>query len=500
MPITFSIDNSLFITSGTAFSAQGPDSLTITQDGFLISQAGGNGATLSDGAWTIKNDGNITSLAGVGLLLSTSSTAYTSKITIGAEGSVYGGTAGIRSAHAVDISNKGSIFGSSAAAVDLSAAGDYSITNSGYIDGNTAALLLSGAGKHTITNSGILFGATNAINSTNAAGIDIVKNTGTIDGNVILGAGDDSFTNAGKGVVVFTNSVTKVVGLGQIDLGAGNDKFLGGAGADFVVDALGDDSYTFGAGNDLFKTSAAGTATELDKADGGTGIDTVDYSSAPASSFVILNLDTKAHGQIDHDGLYQANFAGGTAVISNIGIDTIKNFENAKGTSQGDFLFGSKAANVLEGNAGDDDLWGFAGNDTLDGGAGIDFLIGGAGKDTLIGGGEADNFLFLDIKDSGTTAATRDLIRGFTGAGTTASVSDLIGLSNIDAIAGGLDDAFTLLSNPNSKFTGTAGELRYEWVGLDTIIEGDVNGDAKADFSIAVEGAGLRFIASDFEL
>jgi Ca2+-binding RTX toxin-like protein len=500
MPFAFTISNSAFITSGSAFAfaATGPDSLTLSEDGFLISQASGNGATLNGGPWTILNHGNITALGGIGLSLTATTATLASKITNGIEGNIYGSTYGVRSAHAVNISNKGTIFGSSQAAIEVSGSGDFTISNSGYVDGNTAAILLSGAGIHTISNSGTLFGATNGINATNAAGIEKVTNTGTIDGNVLLGGGDDVFINAGKGVVVFTNSTTKVVGMGQIDLGAGNDKFTGGTGADFVVDNLGDDTFTFGAGNDLFKASSVGASTESDKIDGSTGIDTLDYASAPGA--LTLNLDLKAHGSVDGFGFYgETNYAGSTVATATAGKDTIKNFENVKGSNLGDIIFGSKATNIIEGNGGDDDLWGFAGNDTLDGGAGIDFLIGGAGKDTLIGGADADNFIFLSIKDSGITAATRDLIRGFTGAGTTGG--DLIGLSDIDAIAGtAANDAFTLLTNPNSKFTGTAGELRYEWVGVDTIIEGDVNGDRKADFSIAVEGAGLRFIASDFEL
>lgn len=496
MPTTITIDTSVFVTAGSAFSTSGPDSLTIKQDGFLITQTASPAVNLTAGPWVVQNDGNITSTSGVGLFLATSTPDILSKVTIGADGSIYGGTAGIRSAHAVNITNKGSIFGATQAAIDISGAGNYTIANSGYIDGNTAAILMSGAGTHTISNTGTLFGATNAINSTNAAGIDKIRNTGTIDGNVSLGGGDDSFTNVGKGAVVFTNNVTKVVGMGQIDMGAGNDKFLGGSGSDFVVDGLGDDTYTFGAGNDLFKAAATGTLLETDKVDGGGGIDTYDYSAS--TSFFILNLDTKIHGKVDNPNLYADNFSGRTSETFNNGIDTVTNFENAKGSTQGDFIFGSAAANVIEGNGGDDDLWGFAGNDTLDGGAGIDFLIGGAGKDTLIGGADADNFLFFSTKDSGVTAATRDLIRGFEGANVAGG--DLIGLSAIDAVLGGQDDAFTLLAAANSKFTGVAGQLRYEWTGLDTIIEGDVNGDKKADFSIAVEGLQLRFTASDFEL
>jgi Ca2+-binding RTX toxin-like protein len=125
---------------------------------------------------------------------------------------------------------------------------------------------------------------------------------------------------------------------------------------------------------------------------------------------------------------------------------------------------------------------GFGGKDTLIGGAGADGLAGGAGADTLIGGPDADVFQFLATSDSGITAATRDLIADFQDG------IDIIDLHFIDANktnAAGTKDAFTFIGT-NVPFTGTAGQLHAFWSAIGQIIEGDVNGDAKADFSIEI--------------
>jgi hypothetical protein len=47
------------------------------------------------------------------------------------------------------------------------------------------------------------------------------------------------------------------------------------------------------------------------------------------------------------------------------------------------------------------------------------------------------------------------------------------------------NDAFTFIGT-NTPFTGTAGQLDAFWSAIGQIIEGDVNGDAKPDFSIEI--------------
>jgi hypothetical protein len=86
------------------------------------------------------------------------------------------------------------------------------------------------------------------------------------------------------------------------------------------------------------------------------------------------------------------------------------------------------------------------------------------------------------LSDSGVTAATRDLIADFEQG------IDKIELALIDAIttnAAGTDDGFNFIGT-NVPFTGTAGQLHAFWSAIGQIIEGDVNGDKKADFSIEI--------------
>lgn len=75
---------------------------------------------------------------------------------------------------------------------------------------------------------------------------------------------------------------------------------------------------------------------------------------------------------------------------------------------------------------------------------------------------------------------------------------DRVDLRPIDAdnrAAG--DQRFHLFGS--AAFTNDAGELRYQRVGTATVLQGDVNGDGKADFSISFDGA-ISFVASDFLL
>lgn len=175
--------------------------------------------------------------------------------------------------------------------------------------------------------------------------------------------------------------------------------------------------------------------------------------------------------------------------------ETVLGFENIIGGGAGDLLAGSDVANRLEGRGSLDDLWGYGGNDYLDGGADADEIVGGLGADILIGGTGDDDFYYFDIKDSGVTKNTRDTIQDFVvGAG-----GDRINLSAIDADttnAANTNDAFTFIGT-NELWTGVAGELRAVWTATGQIIEGDVNGDKKADFSIFIYDGGSHQVLSN---
>jgi serralysin len=86
---------------------------------------------------------------------------------------------------------------------------------------------------------------------------------------------------------------------------------------------------------------------------------------------------------------------GGGAALDGFGsYDTLNSIENVIGTNSlypgfapySDLIFGSSAANGIEGRGGNDYLEGFGGNDVIYGETGNDILSGGEGADSLIFG------------------------------------------------------------------------------------------------------------------
>lgn len=394
--------------------------------------------------------------------------------------------------------------------------GNDSVTNSGTIDRFTGGTLETGDGDNSVTNSGkidvdvLQFGDGN----------DRLTNSGTIDAAIILGNGVNTVVNSGtltgnvieifggSGVDTVTNTGTLS---GITDLAGGNDIFNGGNNVERVRDSAGSDTTNLGGSNDsYYATHFVGLSDGTDFVDGGAGIDTYHANNGlglSTSSPVVINLDT-----VDHDfaplalPLFGKNSAVGPDVSGSVvSKDTLLNFENVESGDGGDLVYGSSGANVLRGNGGDDFLFGFGGNDTLNGGTGADTLGGGAGKDTLDGGagdGASDLFVFASLGDSTVGKSGRDQILNFEDG------FDRIDLRGIDGRAGTpANDSFTTYLNGTSgvaavKFSGdgTGGELRSIWTATGFVVEGDVNGDGKADFAIDIVDPthAITLTAADF--
>jgi len=142
-------------------------------------------------------------------------------------------------------------------------------------------------------------------------------------------------------------------------------------------------------GDDLFVGGGAAMGVNVD---GGSGVDTVDYSQITQT--VTIDLET---------GSAQRFALNNTSVAT----DTITHFENVNGTIFNDTISGSSVANVLDGNAGNDRLVGLGGDDRL---------IGGEGDDTLYGNGYATNPSGADLNATAgehDTAVYRGLVSDF---------------------------------------------------------------------------------------
>lgn len=175
---------------------------------------------------------------------------------------------------------------------------------------------------------------------------------------------------AGADTLTGTTGDDTINGFGGNDLlrgGRGNDLIAGGTGNDRLEGAEGQDTLNGHAGNDILR---GGLGNETDVLNGGTGIDTVDYTDLTMgfqAGGLTVNLNT-----------------GTTSGSFYVGQDQLISIENANGTGGADTLIGGAGDNRLRGLAGNDRLSGSAGNDTLEGGTGRDTLIGGVGNDRFI--------------------------------------------------------------------------------------------------------------------
>ncbi|MGB5867199.1 MAG: hypothetical protein WBG69_04915, partial [Arcobacteraceae bacterium] len=236
------------------------------------------------------------------------------------------------------------------------------------IDGGLGADYLDGQGA---TNGNVL--SYNSI--AQSVRVDLGNNSAITDLN------NDGFTYDGSGnntdsadeqdtVLNFKTVIGSTVGDTLIAGNSGNT-LLGSGGEDTLIAGSGADVLDGGLNADTFILNADDAE---DKIIGGTGKDTVDYSSLGAANQITLTLDGAE--------IQTVSINGKTA-------DKIQDVENVLGTQGADNITGDVLANSLVGNAG---------NDTLDGGAGKDTLRGGADDDILKGGSDVDS-LFGDDGD-----------------------------------------------------------------------------------------------------
>jgi Ca2+-binding RTX toxin-like protein len=223
--------------------------------------------------------------------------------------------------------------------------------------------------------------------------------------------------------------------------------------------------------------------------DGAGGNDTI-YGSTSGGNLTDRHDADTIHGGAGNDLIYGAGASGNNP---RDGADLLY------GDDGNDKIRGDFGNDKIYGGNGDDGLDGGPGNDQLYGDAGHDVLSGRDGADRLSGGGGNDLFNYDYVTDSRPGAASHDVILDFTGVGP--SPGDKIDLASIDANG-------PKPGNPAFVFVGTgpltgAGQIHVIGSGANTLVQGEVDGKAGADFEVLVQDGTAKpgqWVAGDFVL
>ena len=285
-----------------------------------------------------------------------------------------------------------------------------------------------------------------------------------------------------------------------------NDTLTGSDDADFICASAGNDTINGGAGKDLLLGNDGDDRfsqfdlSSSDTFEGGSGVDTLDYSAlqGPASVIVSVSVLLLDGGQ---DGAAVKSKNGKPASDK---MDTIRDVENVIGTKNDDQLSGNGANNRLEGGAGNDTLGGTYGNDTLLGGAGDDQLIQSSieGSTTFDGGDDLDQINYsVDVVGSsivadlstGRVIKLQDLIAG--GTDTLISIELFHGSSGNDSISGSARAEYINGQDSNDTINGLGGDDYLCGGGGNDILNGGtgndvLRGDAGNDLYVFDRGFG----------
>ncbi|MBD2301382.1 calcium-binding protein [Nostoc sp. FACHB-190] len=297
--------------------------------------------------------------------------------------------------------------------------------------------------------------------------------------DLLLGEGENDFLFGGKGNDILLG-------------GDGNDTVFGESGDDTLFNDAGSDNLIGGTGNDYFYVLDASGSSLLN---GGTGIDTADYSAlSQAITLKSTGIVSKGVG-FGTDQLVQVerifatsslndwidasdataptsitvNLLTNSLIVNNVpGLGTltftVSGFENVRGTNQNDSITGDNANNILNGGAGNDVLGGSNGNDTLNGDVGTDtadysalgqtIVLGPTGTVSKSGGGIDQ---LNGIETITASALLGDTINSSTATGSV-SITANLGTNSLtvnNVLIGGVTTNLNFTVNNFENVTGT---------------------------------------------
>lgn len=245
--------------------------------------------------------------------------------------------------------NHGSIFGTTSGVSIFGPGLGNVFQNYGTISSSGVGVLVdttSSGNGGVFTNYGTIVGLDESFKSNFASQNDTFVNFGTMQGDVVLGGGSDTFSNRGAGVVN-----------GTIFGGAGVDTFILGAGAETI--------------------------------NGGEGTDYIDFRQANGVRFTL------------DDSFENTGLAAGDSFVFIEGVYGSRRADFIVGGIENNSFDGASGNDTLIGGAGLDSLFGGNGVDQINGGDGADVVLGGGGKDIITGGAGDDEFRFAFLSDGG---------------------------------------------------------------------------------------------------
>jgi Ca2+-binding RTX toxin-like protein len=275
------------------------------------------------------------------------------------------------------------------------------------------------------------------------------------DDVLVGGVGDDAVSGVGGDDLILGNN-----GADTLKGGDGDDLIKGGAGDDVAFGNAGNDDVFGGAGQDMLFGDQGNDRLfgddGNDTVEGGTGNDTVYAGSGDDRVLATVS---------DGDDIYWGENGRDTVDYSAYTADVKVDLGN------GLLQHGS----VASAQGGNDTIFGF---ENFIGGSGNDTIVASAAANAMDGGSGNDTFVFKSATD-----ANGDSIKGF-------QPGDKIDLSGIDAnTASSGNQSFVLFAGTGFTAAGQLIVTHEVQDGVEhTIVAGNTNNDAVADFEIDVVG------------